>query len=270
MDVNDEKLKKYNELRETVPLLSPERAKLFYETMYVCDMVLTKFGIEYSLTGGTLLGQLRHGGMIPWDDDLDVMVFNPHQSKMFETEVVREFNKYGFNVFMECHGKYNKECDDSFVNHIYKETYLGSVESVTEEVFKIKSSTWMAKSNPTKYNAGNKFHDSAVLDFFPHNLYQENKWRPKWTPYFKGDKDVLTTDEIWPLKRAKFGTFEVSIINKPPEYVERWAGKNFMDTPKWTHSHTIKATSKHKEYIATNAELFKNLELPCLFDPTQL
>ena len=47
------------------------------EFVRICD----KHGIKYFVQGGTLLGTVRHGGFIPWDDDVDVSLHRDDYEK---------------------------------------------------------------------------------------------------------------------------------------------------------------------------------------------
>ena len=45
------------------------------EMLLFLDKVFKEIGVEYRLDGGNVLGAIRHGGFIPWDDDIDIIVY---------------------------------------------------------------------------------------------------------------------------------------------------------------------------------------------------
>ena len=58
--------------------------ELEFENLKVIKQVCDANGIAYFLTGGTLLGALRHQGFIPWDDDVDIAVPREDYERLVE------------------------------------------------------------------------------------------------------------------------------------------------------------------------------------------
>lgn len=54
------------------------------EVMKYIDRLCRTHGVTYYIMGGTALGAVRHGGFIPWDDDLDIFM-TPDQYEAFKT-----------------------------------------------------------------------------------------------------------------------------------------------------------------------------------------
>ncbi len=62
------------------------------EVMKYIDYICRKNGIVYFIMGGTALGAVRHGGFIPWDDDLDIFM-TPSEYEKFKKAFIAENNK---------------------------------------------------------------------------------------------------------------------------------------------------------------------------------
>lgn len=51
------------------------------ELLLELDRICRKYGIKYTIIGGTLIGAVRNGGFIPWDDDADIAMLRPEYEK---------------------------------------------------------------------------------------------------------------------------------------------------------------------------------------------
>lgn len=69
------------------------------EMLKYIDAVCRKYNIKYWLCSGTLLGAVRHGGFIPWDDDLDIEMLKGDYKKFVEVMKYEKNNDFVIQTY---------------------------------------------------------------------------------------------------------------------------------------------------------------------------
>ena len=81
--------------RIMTPIGLDERKKISIEILDAVSKFCSDNDISYSLGYGTLLGAVRHGGFIPWDDDIDIVMLREDYRKfeeIFPTILAEKFS----------------------------------------------------------------------------------------------------------------------------------------------------------------------------------
>lgn len=79
------------------------------------DKVCKKYHIQYFADWGTLLGAVRHGGFIPWDDDMDICMKRADYNQFLSVAGKELPECYSL---MNCHNKYNGEIYYEFLTRV--------------------------------------------------------------------------------------------------------------------------------------------------------
>eukprot|EP00658_Telonema_sp_P-2_P010725 TRINITY_DN14054_c0_g1_i2.p1 TRINITY_DN14054_c0_g1~~TRINITY_DN14054_c0_g1_i2.p1 ORF type:complete len:481 (+),score=95.18 TRINITY_DN14054_c0_g1_i2:186-1628(+) len=67
-----------------------QKVRELYSTLGMVGQILQRAGVEYWAFAGTLLGAVRHKGLIPWDDDLDICICSSALPHLDHGGVARE------------------------------------------------------------------------------------------------------------------------------------------------------------------------------------
>ncbi len=67
---------------------------LLLEEVMVLDEICRENGLTYFLTGGSALGAVRHQGFIPWDDDVDIALYEEDYKKLVKILLEKESDKF--------------------------------------------------------------------------------------------------------------------------------------------------------------------------------
>lgn len=110
-------------------LTTAEQREIMLNMMTFIDSICQKNDINYSLSGGTLLGAVRHAGFIPWDDDVDLMLVRSEYEKLvklLKKEVPKDYKLFDYRSSENYQYVYAKFCD----LRTYQKSPVGEVKEL--------------------------------------------------------------------------------------------------------------------------------------------
>ena len=69
-------------IKNPIPISNIDKLEKLYLVIKYTTEFLEKHNIDYCIESGTLIGCVRHDGIIPWDDDVDIMIFKEGYFKL--------------------------------------------------------------------------------------------------------------------------------------------------------------------------------------------
>ncbi len=195
----------------------PEMVKKLYKLFFILDHVLNENKVEYWIDGGTLLGAIRHGGLIPWDDDGDIEIWENDEKKV--SNLAKIFEQFGITLMPVWFGfKIFFEDSQPISGFEWKYPFI--------DIFVVKEDN--NKNIVFKYESAQKIFGNCNF----------------------------SKNSIYPLQRYKFGSFKLSGVNKNnvDNYLNKCYGKDWRDFAYEQYDHENEKSRKRIKFKLTQED----------------
>lgn len=237
---------------------------LALELLKFVDNVCKKYDLKYFLIYGSLLGAVRHGGFIPWDDDLDIMMMRNDYNKLIEV-LPYEINKndflkhnLGLTLLNNINDNYfddtNHILDEKYINHFLSDDseksrflQLGCLKPLAKlDIFPFdyiendSVKTYNKKYLSQKFLFRNSYFDEDFLYFDELNKRSKKLGLTNNETDFIGegldatywdDFGAIDAKLFFPINTIEFEGVKVMCPNQPLELLKLWYGDDYMEIP---------------------------------------
>lgn len=220
------------------------------EILDVFHDICTSYNLRYSLGFGTLLGAVRHGGFIPWDDDIDIAMPRNDYEKLLS--IWDSVAPEGYLL----------------LNHHYASDYPNNFSKIVKDHTTFLQDEWARDKN---------FHKGFFIDIFPADRLAPGFIRRK-IQHLACAVNLLYSKNYTSGTGGIVGFVERLLLKLPlktrkkyrqitENYIKRW---QFREDCKWFFPITIQLCSQHYPaglFEHTKSIVFEKKSYGCIADP---